>query len=79
MAKNIEEFSEWYPMVLFLSCSLIYSTLLKILFNAFAMQGIDNRVPYDRWAIMDTLSALVTIIGFPIIIGQPPESMVLKE
>ena len=54
-------------MITYLCGSIIYSTMLKIVFNAFAKQGADNRVPYDRWCIMDTLSAVATMVGFPII------------
>mmetsp|Transcript_46451 Transcript_46451/g.61529 ORF Transcript_46451/g.61529 Transcript_46451/m.61529 type:complete len:315 (-) Transcript_46451:371-1315(-) len=75
----MQEFKDWYPLIVFLCGSLVYSTSLKLLFNTCAKPGKDYRVPYDRWTIMDTLSALITLIGFPIIANMTPESLVEKD
>ena len=72
-------FSSWYTLIYFLSGSLLYSTFQKIVFNAWSKPGIDNRVPYDLWTKLDTLSALCTLIGFPIIANLEPEYMIVKE
>ena len=36
-------------------------------------------MPYDRWAILDMLSALMTVVGFPIIMQMSPESFADKD
>ena len=79
MAQGLEQFSSWYPVIIFLCGSLIYSTVCKILFNTLAKPGKDYRVPYDRWTKIDTLSAVLTLVGFPIILSFPPEEIVKKE
>lgn len=66
-------------MVFFLSGSLLYSTALKIFFNVKANTGVNNRVPYDRWTKLDTVSALLTIIGFPFIVNLVPEHFVVRS
>lgn len=53
--------------------------MLKVLFNACAKPGKDYRVPYDRWTITDTVSGLLTLTGYPIIVSMTPESMIDKQ
>ena len=59
--------------------TLIYTTVLKLLFNSCARQGKDYQVPYDRWTVIDTFSAFVNLIGYPIIASMAPESMIDKS
>lgn len=70
MKENLETFSTWYPMMLFLCGSLCYSVALKMLFNTLARPGADFKVPIDRWTKLDLISAVATLIGFSYILQE---------
>lgn len=79
MRDNLEQFKEWYPIILFLCCSLCYSVSLKVLFNAFSKPGKDYKVPIDYWTKLDLISAVATLVGFPLILQTDPVGMMAKE
>ena len=79
MAKHLQLWAEWYPMILIFNGSLCYSVASKVLFNMFAKPDLNFRVPYDMWTKFDLVSAVATLIGFPYILSTSPEEMITKE
>ena len=73
--ENLVEFSTYYPQILILCGSLCYSVALKLLFNTCAKAGKDFRVPIDRWALLDLISAVFTLFTFPYILAYAPEDI----
>lgn len=66
-------------MVVFLCSSLCYSIALKVLFNACSKPGKDYKVPYDKWTKLDLISAVATLVGFPLILQTSPADMMKEE
>ena len=69
LKQNILVFATWYPVISFLCGSLLYTVVLKLLFNACSLPGKDYKVPIDIWTKMDLLSACATMTVFPIVLG----------
>ena len=81
LAKNLEDFAGYYPMVLFLCGSLCYSVVMKLLFNMTlkAGAGKNERVPIDVWTKFDLVSAVATIVGFNILLRMQPIDYMTKD
>lgn len=84
MKTKLEEFSKWYPIILFLCGSLCYSVVLKLLFNALqkpdnnqnSEDNTSNKVLIDKWTKLDLISAVATLICFPLILQASPTDLI---
>jgi hypothetical protein len=56
---SIQQYVDWNLWALLLSSALIFQHALKVWFNIFS----NLRIGFDKWNIMDTLSAVLNIVA----------------
>lgn len=57
VTSSIRTYVNWNFLALFFSGALMFQFLLKVIFNTCAKK----RIAFDKWTIMDTLSAILNI------------------
>lgn len=55
--KSVRDYVDWNFFALFFSAALLFQLLLKVLFNICSR----SRIGFDKWTIMDSLSAILNI------------------
>lgn len=68
--SSIKEYINWNFFALFFSAALMLQLLLKILFNICSKK---KKIAFDKWTIMDTLSAILNILAVELIKNLTPE------
>lgn len=66
---NIEEYNKYNFYGTIISVTLVIHVFTKQLFNVFA----EIKMPYDKWTIIDTATAVLNLLCFNIIGGATPD------
>jgi hypothetical protein len=68
--SSIREYVDWNFFALFFSGALMFQLILKIVFNMCSKR----RIAFDKWTIMDSLSAILNIGAVQLIQRISPDS-----
>ncbi len=68
--SSIREYVDWNFFALFFSGALMFQLVLKIVFNMCSKR----RIAFDKWTIMDSLSAILNIGAVQLIQRISPDS-----
>ena len=77
---NLTEYQYNYSLVTAISMSMAYAFLMRIIYNAYQKSDEEGaKVAFDRWANLDIVSAVATLIIFPFMANSPVEVFIEKS
>ena len=71
MRNGLRKYGEWQLELFILSVSLLGQLFLKQVFNVCSKK----KIVIDKWTILDTINAVLNIVGFEIITNSSPEQL----